>query len=240
MKDPKIIDRIRALLNMAGDAASPHEAAIAAGRARKLMDMHQVSLEDLGDKSTGFAVRAIDKEYRFLPKWKDMLCVAVAKFNDCKAVRTHKWKSINNSYSVQLAIQGYESDVEVGAAMYDYLSSTIDRLCSRYIVSLGYDRYPAKIGDAYKRSAAITLANRLQAMSDERKADIKLSDGRSLVLVKMAAVEAEFGEAKYTQIKARPIKDQATLDAVSQGREDARKIAINPMVKGPEQRKAIQ
>jgi hypothetical protein len=232
MKDDKIIERVKALLAMAGDTSSPHEASIAAGRARKLMDAHQIELADLGDKSTGFGFRNVDKEYRFPPAWKDILCVAVAKYNDCKAIKTRKWKSTNNSYTFQLVFQGYESDVEVAIAMYDYLTTTVDRLCGRYISTLGYDRYPAKIGDAYKKAASSELCKRLGDMSKEREADVKMSDGRSLVLVKMRAVEAEFGVAKYSNVNLRSRSGNEVWAAKSKGREDARNIAINPMVRG--------
>jgi len=231
MKDDKIIERVRALLAMAGDTSSPHEASIAAGRARKLMDAHQIELSDLGDKSTGFGFRNVDQEYRFPPKWKDIMAVAVAQFNDCKCIKTRKWKSTNHSYTFQVVFQGYESDVEVAGAMYDYLTKTIDRLCAKYIGSLGYDKYPAKIGDAYKKAASSELCNRLRVMREERQADIKLSDGRSLVLVKMAAVEAEFGVAKYVDSKLKSRSDHQVWDAQAKGREDAKNIAINRMVR---------
>jgi hypothetical protein len=235
MKDDKIIERVRALLSMAGDASSPHEASIAAGRARKLMDVHQIELADLSDKSTGFGFRNVDQEYRFPPKWKDILVVAIAKYNDCVAIKTRKWKSTNNSYTFQLVFQGYESDVEVASAMYDYLTATVDRLCGKYISTLGYNRYPAKIGDAYKKAASNELCQRLGAMGKEREADVKMSDGRSLVLVKMHAVEAEFGVAKYSNVSLKSRQDRDVWDAQHQGRQDAKNIAINPMVKGQQQ-----
>ncbi len=53
----EIIERVRKLLSMAVDTSSPHEAAIAASRARKLMDKHQIDLADLIDESTGFGFK---------------------------------------------------------------------------------------------------------------------------------------------------------------------------------------
>lgn len=56
----KILETIRKLLRMAGDAGSPNEAAIAAGRARKLMDKYRVSLSDLKE-SNGFGFANVEK-----------------------------------------------------------------------------------------------------------------------------------------------------------------------------------
>ena len=47
MATPKIMERVRKLLAMAKDATSPHEAAIAARRARSLMDKHQLEEHEM-------------------------------------------------------------------------------------------------------------------------------------------------------------------------------------------------
>jgi Protein of unknown function (DUF2786) len=220
MADDKIIERIKTLLAMAGDTASPHEASIAAGRARKLMDQHQVKLADLTDDG-GFGFREVDKEYRYMPLYRNWLTLAVAQYNDCKSVATRKYKSTNNSYTFQIVYQGYENDVLCAIAMYDYLIDTIDRLCAAYIAPMGYSRYPAKIGDAFKKEASAELCQRLRAMLKERTeaVEFQTKTGTSLVLFKMAAVEAEFGKQtiKMTKYKVR------TEDVVNATRAAGRK-----------------
>jgi hypothetical protein len=229
MADDKIIERIKALLAMAGDTASPHEASIAAGRARKLMDQHQVQLSDLKDDG-GFGFREIDKEYRYMPMYRNWLTVAVATYNDCKSISTRKYKSSNNSYTYQIVFQGYENDVCCAQAMYDYLCDTIDRLCAAYIEPMGYTRYPAKIGDAFKKAASRELCARLKKMTEERAADVALiahQTGTSLVLFKMAAVEAEFGKAKYVVKKVRSRLDDQTLLAGAAGRKAGAEMQLH-------------
>lgn len=228
----KILERVRTLLAMAGDTSSPHEASIAAGRARKLMDQHQIDLADLKE-SNGFGFANVDQEYRFPPKWKDILAVAVAQYNDCKVIKTRKWKSTNNSYTFQLVFQGYESDIQVAVALYDYLTATVDRLCQKYIATLGYDRYPAKIGDAYKKAASTELCNRLRVMTKERTEDMQLqmSTGMSLVIFKMQQVEAEFGKAKYCAVALKSRSGGDVWDAQARGRADAKNVAIHQQVR---------
>jgi hypothetical protein len=239
----KILGRVRQLLSMAGDTSSPHEAAIAAGRARKLMDAHQIRIEDLKEES-GFGFAKVDKPYRCMPLYRSWLAVSVAKYNDCKAILTNVMQG--KSYARQMVFQGYESDVQIAAAMYDYLASSIDRLCADHIRPLGYTRYPAVIGDAFKKGAASAINGRLKAMLKEREDTLKmiavdgLSTGTSLVVSKMKAVEAEFGEAKYQDTKTKPNRDTRALIASHHGREAGKKIAINPFIGGPTNKLEIE
>lgn len=227
----KILDKIRKLLRMAADTSSPNEAAIAAGQARRLMDKHQVTLDDLRE-SNGFGFSKVDKAYRFMPVWKNILSVAVAKFNDCKASIAHEWMTTNNSYSKRLMFQGFEADVAVATAMYEYLVEAIDRLCAKYIAELGYTKYPAKLGDAYKKACADTLCQRLAALQKEREEELKTSTGTALVVFKMAQIEAEFGKPSYRSTKLASRRDTETFMAQRRGRSDGESISLAPQVKG--------
>lgn len=237
----KILDRVRKLLAMAADSASPAEAAIAAGRARKLMDQHQIGLDDLKE-ANGFGFKPAGGEYRYMPEWQSVLSVGIAHMNDVKCVKQHKWQSSNSSYSYQLVFQGYESDVACAVAMYDYLVQTVKRLCANYISDLGYTKYPARIGDPYKRAAAGELQSRLKAMAKEREQDVTLqmkqipgqpsAPGTSLVIFKMAQVEAEFGKMEEGRAKAVKVRGNDTLDAMTKGRLDAQKISLNRQLGG--------
>lgn len=221
----KILERVRALLAMAADTSSPNEASIAAGRARKLMDQHQISLADLKE-SNGFGFGRAGQSYRFMPKWKDILAVAVGTFNDCKVIRHHEYKAVNNSYSYHIVFQGYEADVAMATVLYDYLCGTIDRLCGVYIAELGtYKRYPAKLGDAYKKGASLELCTRLRDLSKERAA-ISMSTGTSLVVFKMAAVEGEFGKAEYVNRNLTTRYGQDVDAAKARGHRDGAQISI--------------
>jgi hypothetical protein len=237
----KIIERIRQLLAMAADVSSPHEASIAAGRARKLMDQHQIALEDIKDESTGFGYVKVDKAYRFMPKWKDILCVAIAKLNDCKSIKAHEYKvQGSKSYAYRLMFQGFETDVALAAHMYNYLIGTIERLCAAHMRSLNLGASLTKVSDAYKKGAAVEMCARLRAILAARTAEVKTSTGSSLVVFKMAQVEAEFGAAKYTNTKLVTRKDALTLQAQAKGREDAKKIGLDTQIGDPDRDPAAQ
>lgn len=244
----KVLERVRALLAMAADTSSPNEAAIAAGRARKLMDSHQISLDDLKE-SNGFGFRNVDKEYRYMPMYRDWLTVAVAKMNDCKAIKTHKYKSSNNSYTYQIVFQGYEADVQLAVHMYDYLVSAIDRLCSVYLqpimAAMTIPRYPAKLGDAFKKAASHELCTRLRTMQKEREDTLQVkhdpaTPGTSLVVFKMAAVEAEFGKAKYvTKSITKRHYGEDVDSARAKGREAGRSINLDRQIDAPADHKRL-
>jgi len=93
------------LLAMANDASSPNEAAIAARRARKLMDQEgltQAEVERMGSGGATFAAMGSGKAKRFMPKWEQSLAVGVASLNDCIVRWMGAWY---NSPLVDLQIQ---------------------------------------------------------------------------------------------------------------------------------------
>lgn len=234
-QNSKIIERIRQLLAMAADQSSPHEAAIAAGRARKLMDIHQLSEIDLKDDKTGFGFRKSGQSYRYMPKWKGFLAVAVAKFNDCQCIMSHEYKTVNKSYSYRVMFQGHEVDTVVAAMMYEYLCDAIDSLCAKYIKELHYDRYPAKIGDPYKKAASLTVVSRLNAMQKDRElqtiaASSPPGPGTSLVIYKMQQVEAEFGKIDYKRSVVKYKDDHGVHAAAQRGRKDGETISLNTQI----------
>jgi len=123
MKHDKIIDRIRKLLAMAGDTSSPNEAAIAAKRARKLMDEHQVSEMDLttvtGDD---FGTSAYAAGTKTAVTVLGRLAIPVAKLNDCQVA----WVSGPDGRK-QLEFQGFLADAVCAAEMFKWLRDTMYR-----------------------------------------------------------------------------------------------------------------
>lgn len=240
----QILTRIKQLLAMAADTSSPNEASIAASRARKLMDKHQVELNDLKEK-TGFGFVEVDKPYRFMPNYREWLAVAVAKANDCKVIKTHVHGA--KSYAYQTVIQGYEADTIVAKMMYEYLTEAIDRLAQTYLTPImarmAVPRYPAKLGDAFKKEAASAVCQRLRAFNEERKATLFLAHeahsqegkptapaGTSLVIFKMAEVEAHFGAAKYVTKKATVRRGSDVDAARAHGRKAGQELSLNRQV----------
>lgn len=160
--------------------------------------------------------------------------MAIATFNDCKAIKSHEWKvQGSNSYAYRLMFQGFEHDVIIAAAMYDYLTATIDRLCAQYMRELALGKSLTKISDAYKKAASSEICARLRTLQKEREEEVRTSSGTSLVIFKMAQVEAEFGQAKYVTKRLATRKEAEVMRAKDRGRADGSKVSLDTQVEGP-------
>ena len=194
--DIKILERIRALLAMGGDVSSEHEAAIALKRARSLMDKHQVTLadiENLNDDSFGEAEHTTGSRQQ--KTWISGLAIKIAKLNDCIV-------GIKTRYSRQdqvvYVFKGFAEDSQVCDFMLVYLVDTCNRLYNRDKARLGLKGISDK--NDYLLGLVKGLGERMDEMIAERQS-AKASDGRSLVVLKKAMVEEEFGEAKYRKTR---------------------------------------
>lgn len=228
----KIKDRIAKLLRMAKDASSPNEAAIAAQRARSLMDKHQLDAFDVDNRfDDEFADTAATRFYASLPQYLSLFACAIAKYNDCQG----KFESGKVDYKKKAGDQmqagkrivflGLKSDVELAIQMFNELTETVNRLCKEFMTAHHSGKYNVKIGSQFKLGAFLEIAQRLSAMTVERDA-LTSSNGNSLVVMKSAVVEAKFGKANYKMTAvANPDDDAADL-ARRVGREKASRIEL--------------
>lgn len=168
--DTKIVERIRALLAMAQDTSSPHEAAIAAGRAAALMRKYNLEHADvirdelkhdeniIRQNARGNIWRA---KARSIPKWSGVMAVNVARLFDCAAVQA----GTPGNWYVQF--WGYHTDVQVAVWTYTFLLEQVKRNHERYCnahdaTSTRSDRM------AYIDGFAMALNLKLQQMKTEK------------------------------------------------------------------------
>lgn len=227
----KIIERVRKLLNMAKDAASPNEAAIAASRARKLMDQYQIASAEMMDafcNTENFATKpgGLDP-YKNIPKWIDWLSVAVAEFNDC--IVKMGWVRIDTEDKKTFDFSGYESDVIVAGAMHRYLVDAIKRLSDRYFKTV---QKTGRVVLVYRCEASSTLCDRLRELKEDREQNAcKDAKGTSLVIRKFDNVIDHFGEPKYKEAEDGVQElTQEELEAMLQAQRDANSINLCPQV----------
>lgn len=231
----KIKTRIADLLRMADDASSPHEAAIAASRARKLMDKHQLDAFDISEKITQiFNKEAATRVYAAVPQYVATLSIAVAKYNDViaayefdRAEQTNHAKRTGRgkTWGKKIVFKGYEQDTAVARDMLGHLISAVDKLCKVYMTNKGHTRYNVKIGTAFKDAAASAISMTLSSLTAERQ-KLTTSTGTALMVVKMKAVEEEFGEAKYGNKNRNTARDHETAHAASVGWVEGSKVEI--------------
>lgn len=231
----KIKERIAKLLRMAADASSPEEAAIAAGRARTLMDKHQLDEYDISEKAEElFGEVPATRFFAGVPFHLGNIAIAVARYNDCKAifeigvVDFKKKADDPKSLGRRIVFQGYATDAKLATDMFVMLSETIDRLCKEYLAPMGYAKYPVRIGGQFKLGASNAIKGRLEAMTAARQS-LVTSSGTALVLAKAAAVTERFGEAKYGE-KKRNLADEEEVAAHLHGVRRGNEVQIIPHV----------
>lgn len=233
----KIKDRIAKLLRMAEDASSPNEAAIAANRARKLMDQYQLDAMDIGDGfEEEFAHEHATRYFAALPQYLSIFAVAVGKFNDCQAVLgggivTFKKKASDaKQWGKRVEFKGYKSDVQLAIQMYQTLEEAVNRLCKEYMRSQGLTAYSVRIGGQFKMGAFLEIGQRLSAMTVERDKLTSTATGTSLVIVKSKNVDEHFGAINYKKANLKELKEYDDQAARQAGVRAGRVIEIQRSV----------
>lgn len=211
----KAIDRAKKLMAMAADSPSPNEAAIAAKRARAIIDKHQLSDADLLERSD-FGSYSAGKARQRIPQWESNIVIGVANLNDCIA-RFDRSSSGNNKDKI-FAFKGFKEDCEIARFMYHYITQNCIRCCTEYI-----NQNPNGCRNSFKMGYSFTISRRIDEIIKERRQHQSESTGKSLVLIKKQLVEQEFGEAKYTM---RSSSRSLDYNSTKKGREAARKTNI--------------
>ena len=232
----KIKDRIAKLLRMAADASSPNEAAIAAGRARKLMDQHQLDEFDVGNRiQEEFAAEPGSRFFAAIPTYMSIFAVYVARYNDCQArfesgKVTYKKKAGDPLQTgKRIMFMGYKSDVQLAIQMFEQLNDAVNRLCKEWMNSKGLTAYSVRIGNQFKLGAFGTLGNRLDEMTTKRnQITSEVGSTGALVVIKKAAVDEKFGEVNYGKANTRALdhSDYLEVEANKTGRIKAGTIEI--------------
>lgn len=190
-EETRIIEKIRKLLAMAGDAGSPNEAAIAARRARALMDKHQIDYDYLDStESDGFDEAIIGKSKQRFDLWLQGLAIAVAKLNDAQV------KFDVAGRNKRLKFQGLESDVALCVQLFDYLA---DIAQAQYKASAKEHGFKGRtLKTQWLKGFSVEIDTKVKAIMKER-AELKAANGRSLVVVKSELVAQKYGAASYSR-----------------------------------------
>lgn len=224
----KIKDRIAKLLAMSKDVSSPNEAAIAAARARKLMDQYQLDSFDVENRITEeFAADPATRFYAAIPQYMSIFAVCVAKYNDCQArfengYVTYKKKAGDpKQWGKRIIFMGYKSDVELAIQMFDNLNEIVNRLCKEWMSTKGLSSYSVRVGGQFKIGAFSVIGNRLNEMTTKRDAiTSEAGSTGALVVIKKAAVDEKFGATKYKDTRTRAVdhSDHMEVEARTTGR----------------------
>lgn len=220
----KLIERVRKLYAMSqATESSPNEAEIAARRVEALRAKHGITEAELATSEFASDVLATAKK---MARWMDWLCLSVARVNDCKLTKGFGAGTQRSDgiwmHETTMTFKGFAEDVVLAQLQLDYLLSQMDRNWEEYKATLA--RSSKAINSSFKRGYAAQMANRLNALADERMEAVN-DNGNALVPMKMAMVAEKFGVQKTSKRKGPAYKTDG--GAYYAGRDAADRTGIN-------------
>lgn len=194
----KAIDRARKLMAMAADSSSPNEAAIAARRARSIMDQHQLNAGDLAEQSE-FGVNTASQARKRTPRWEQGLAISIAKLNDC---------IVGFSDDKRILFKGFVDDAQLCEFMFIYLVAHGLKLSQAHMKA-NRDGNPADFKNGYMSA----IREKITAMIEERKKLVIVETGQALMVVKQELVANEFGQTNYRTATTRGARSAYSSEA---------------------------
>lgn len=156
-----VLKRIQKLLQMSTEnGASENEAMLAADKAQKLLQEHNLSISDLKDDDQ---VEPMDSEDIEVERdlWKGYIRSATAKLYFCKTYTSHKLDKQYRKVKV-ITFVGRKSNRMVATEMCKYFINTVDRLAAEEFREVPGSRASInKMSHAFKQGCASRLQRRL-------------------------------------------------------------------------------
>jgi len=162
-----ILKRIQKLLKMSTEnGASENEAMLAADKAQKLLQEHNLSIADIKDDSQAEPIDSEDTEVdRDL--WKGYIRNATAKLYFCTTYTTMKLDTHYKRVKV-ITFVGRKSNRMVATEMCKYFINTVDRLAAEEFKEVPGNRATInRMAHAFKQGAASKLSARLRERYEE-------------------------------------------------------------------------
>lgn len=232
-----IVRRIQKLLAIANDdRGNEHEAAAAAGQAEKLMRKFNIDFANEiaasvkkghGENMTTADVVATatvgPMRCERVPGWAQWIAVAIADMHDCGA--RNNYTQTKKGMEACIRFYGYDTDVKVAAWTYEYLISTVNRLCKAFRKDPRYLAGGRIVMNSYRNGMATGILNTIKGMAAERHREQQQAvASRSLVVVKQQAITEKFGEFQYEE---RTSSARVDVTAFHDGHAAGKKIDVN-------------
>jgi hypothetical protein len=217
--EKKIINRVIKLLRMADDVSSPNEALIAARRARKLMDKHQLTKVDLlSNDNDSFAQQASGYCAKQNYVWLASLATSSATLNDCTPVL------VRSSGKVRYVFRGFKADSILASQTHCYLAAA----CNRALLSSKIKGVAKR--NFFKLGFCEEISRRIDAIVAERSEGFCSEGGKSLVTQKKNMVDAHFGSLPNVRHHKPRLPNQEESDAVIMGRESGKSVHLGAVI----------
>jgi hypothetical protein len=218
MTREEILDRLKKLLAVSRDnGATDNEANIAAGIARRLMNEHEITIEQVlrAKQAEDFANEQVDPTgfRRRPPNWYKMLAMGVAEGFDCKCAEGDEGR---------LHFLGFVRDAAVAAYLFRVLTADLRRAVRQ--ASNRFCAFSPGTRRRFNSSFLIAAAREIQGRL-KREKETGQSDQRTLVEAKREAIEAYF-EPNLTKPRPFHCNERDPFGSFL-GREAANKLSLN-------------
>ena len=229
-----VLKRIQKLLQMSTEnGASENEAMLAADKAQKLLQEHNLSISDLKDDDQ---VEPMDSEDIEVERdlWKGYIRGATAKLYFCKTYTTMKLDKHYRRVKV-ITFVGRKSNRMVATEMCKYFINTVDRLAAEEFREVPGSRASInKMSHAFKQGCASKLSRRLNDRYNEIAPEYIPQgnpDGLPVLYKNEQMAITKWLEQKGIRLVSRKqsmsIRDRV---AYSRGSEKANGIGLNTQV----------
>ena len=231
-----ILNRIQKLLKMSTEnGASENEAMLAADKAQKLLQEHNLSISDLKDEDQ---VEPMDSEDVEVDRdlWKGYIRNATAKLYFCSTYSTMKLDTHYKRVKV-ITFVGRKSNRMVATEMCKYFINTVDRLAAEEFREVPGSRASInKMAHAFKQGAASKLSSRLNDRYNEIVPDyIPQGNPDGLPVLYKNEQQAITTWLEQKGIRLRSASSRMSIRdrvAYSRGSEKGNGIGINTQING--------
>lgn len=238
----KVIDRIKKLLAMTGNAgASEAEAAFAAERAQEMIAEHNIAQAELGATGADKIGMAYGLVTNSRP-WRRTIAIPLAELYFCKYAFAYQRDWGKSSGKDTHIFCGTTDNTTVANMMFTYLCLTVDRLASKGLRSV-----PTHQRKGYKTSFKAACAYRLATrLYDKRKkseeAPTVTQTGTTLPALASLYKRQLAKVEDYMADKTKPARKSSSKPTNARGYHDGRAagdtIELDQQV-GPSKRKAL-
>ncbi len=230
-KKHEIAVKVEALLRLA-TSSNPHEAGLAAEKAREILEKYNITLTDIEIETAEMMEETIkvahrgrvDVNYTKVPLWIRRLLAVVGTYFHVKPL---------NGQHGNLHILGAKQDVDVAVYVFSYLVREIERITDAYIKEYsGSSLSQQKSLRASYTEGAVAGVSEVIKHEEASKEVARSASGTELVVLKHAALD-KFVKEKYPRLHKNYSKStvEFSSDAYSKGKEDGQNISIRRGVK---------
>ena len=222
----KLKGRLQALrAKTIANGCTEEEALSAAAKVAELLDRHDLSLSDLEIREEQCERSVIETGKK--QRQPISACIpAIADYCDCKVWREKDDKGIRYVFF------GLRPSLEMARYVHDVIAVAIQTAWMDYSKTQRMIRYAHDEKGSFMLGMAISIADKLSAMKAERDETNRAANGRDLVVLRHAVVEAEFAKLDLNFRRGGGSGKKVAAGAFEAGQAAGHSLTLHPALRG--------